>query len=145
MKRSAPTDLVKAIHVATEGGAYLSPDIADKVIASYVKQKEGGLCDEGGLSTLSDREREVLQFIAEGHANREIADALFISTKTVEAHRGNIQRKLGISGTAGLTKYAIVKGLVDLGGVKGRADLRMPSPMMDSILFKRVHATWGGI
>ena len=115
VKRSAPNDLIKAIHVAMEGGSYLSPDIADKVINSYVKQKEESLSGDDGFQVLSDREREVLQLIAEGRANREIGDTLFISPKTVEAHRANIQKKLGISGTAELTKYAIIKGLVDLG------------------------------
>ncbi len=118
VKRSATTDLIQAIHVAHRGDSYLSPDISNKVISYYVKQKEVGEEDAGepeGLGKLSGREREVLQLIAEGHANRDIAEQLFISPKTVEAHRSNIQRKLKISGTAGLTKYAIIKGLVDLG------------------------------
>ncbi|VFQ45976.1 response regulator [Desulfoluna butyratoxydans] len=116
VKRSATTDLIQAIHVAYKGESYLSPDISSKVITYYVKQKEGGgSAEPEGLDKLSDREREVLQLIAEGHANRDIAEQLFISPKTVEAHRANIQRKLKISGTAELTKYAIIKGLVELG------------------------------
>ena len=115
VKRSATTDLIQAIHVAYRGDSYLSPDISNKVITYYVKQKEGGESEPEGLDKLSDREREVLQLIAEGRANREIAEQLFISAKTVEAHRANIQKKLKISGTAELTKFAIIKGLVELG------------------------------
>ncbi|WP_300669598.1 response regulator transcription factor [Desulfoluna sp.] len=115
VKKSATTDLIQAIHVAYKGDSYLSPDISNKVITYYVKQKEGGTVEPEGLDKLSDREREVLQLIAEGHANRDIAEQLFISPKTVEAHRANIQRKLKVSGTAELTKYAIIKGLVELG------------------------------
>ncbi|MBM9514029.1 response regulator [Desulfogranum marinum] len=115
VKRSATSDLIKAIHVAHEGDSYLSPDISNKVITYYVKQKEGGSDEPKGLEKLSDREREVLQLIAEGRVNREIAKQLFISPKTVEAHRSNIQKKLKLSGTAELTKYAIIKGLVELG------------------------------
>jgi len=114
LKRSAPTDLIKAIHVAHAGDSFLSPSISSKVITHYVKQKEDQNAAPMGLDKLSDREREVLQLIAEGRANRDIAKDLFISPKTVEAHRSNIQRKLKLAGTAELTKYAIKKGLVDL-------------------------------
>jgi DNA-binding NarL/FixJ family response regulator len=63
---------------------------------------------------LTSREREVVQLIAEGHTNREIAELLFISIKTVEVHKHNIQKKLNISGTALLTQYAIRKGLIKI-------------------------------
>ncbi|ACN15516.1 TRAP-type C4-dicarboxylate transporter, periplasmic solute-binding protein [Desulforapulum autotrophicum HRM2] len=115
IKRSAPTDLIKAIHAAHAGDCFLSPSISKKVIKNYVQQKQGLSLEPRGLDLLSAREREVLQLIAEGHANREIAGHLYISPKTVEAHRNHIQKKLGLNGTAELTKYAIRKGLVELG------------------------------
>lgn len=63
---------------------------------------------------LSSRETEVLQLVAEGHTNKEIADLLFISVKTVEGHKDNIKKKLGIYNQAGLIKYAIGKGMIHL-------------------------------
>ncbi|MEH0018226.1 MAG: response regulator transcription factor [Desulfobacter sp.] len=115
IKRSAPTDLIKAIHAAHKGESFLSPSVSKKVITGFIRQQEGRPPEPKGLERLSGREREVLQLIAEGHTNREIADQLFVSSKTVEAHRTNIQKKLGIAGTAELTKYAVRKGLVELG------------------------------
>jgi len=114
IKRSAPTDLIKAIHVAYRGESFLSPSISKKVIENYIHQKQDSFSEPMGLDKLTEREREVLQLIAEGNPNREISQRLFISTKTVEAHRVKIQRKLQLRGTAELTKYAIVKGLVEL-------------------------------
>jgi DNA-binding NarL/FixJ family response regulator len=63
---------------------------------------------------LTSREREIVQLIAEGYTNREISGLLFISSKTVEVHKQNIQKKLNISGTALLTQYAIRKGLIKI-------------------------------
>ncbi len=113
VKRSAPTELVKAIKAAYEGDSFLSPSISAKVIRNYVREKQANTAP-GSLDRLSGREREVLQLIAEGNANRDIAERLFISTKTVEAHRSNIQKKLELNGTAELTRYAVKKGLVEL-------------------------------
>jgi len=114
IKRSAPTDLIKAIHVAHRGDSFLSPSISKKVIESYIHPKQNSIPEPLGLDRLTEREREVLQLIAEGNENREIAKRLFVSTKTVEAHRFKIQHKLQLHGTAELTKYALKKGLVDL-------------------------------
>ncbi len=114
IKRSAPTDLIKAIHVAHDGDVFLSPSISKKVIENYIHQQQDSISEPLGLDKLTEREREVLQLIAEGNPNREIARRLFVSTKTIEAHRVKIQYKLQLRGTAELTKYAIKKGLVDL-------------------------------
>ena len=114
IKRSAPTDLIKAIHVAHGGDVFLSPSISKKVIENYIHQQQDSISEPLGLDKLTEREREVLQLIAEGNPNREIARRLFVSTKTIEAHRVKIQYKLQLRGTAELTKYAIKKGLVDL-------------------------------
>jgi DNA-binding NarL/FixJ family response regulator len=114
IKRSAPTDLIKAIHAANKGESFLSPSVSKKVIDNFVQHKAEENNEPRGLNRLSNREREVLQLIAEGHTNREIAIQLFVSAKTIEAHRANIQKKLQIIGTAELTKYAIRKGLIEL-------------------------------
>ena len=114
VKRSATTDLIQAIHVAYKGDSYLSPDISNKVINYYVKQKEGVPDEPEGLDKLSDREREVLQLIAEGGKTREIAEKMFVSVKTVETHRRNIMKKLNIHTVAGLTRFAIKEGIISL-------------------------------
>lgn len=115
IKRSAPTDLIKAIHLAYNGDSFLSPSVSKKVIDNLNQQQAEKNTEPRGLNLLSGREREVLQLIAEGQTNQKIADQLFISAKTVEAHRTHIQKKLQITGTAELTKYAIRKGLIELG------------------------------
>lgn len=115
IKRSAPNDLIKAIRVAYDGESFLSPSVSRKVIENFVHQQAGLKPEPRGLDRLTAREREVLQLIAEGKPNKEIANQLYVSAKTVEAHRTNIQKKLELSGTAELTKYAIRKGLVELG------------------------------
>lgn len=114
IKRTAPVDLIKAIHVAYRDESFLSPSISKKVIERFVGQKQDKIAEPQGLQILTEREREVLQLIAEGNANREIAQQLHLSTKTIEVHRHNIQSKLQLQGTAKLTKYAIRNGLVDL-------------------------------
>jgi two-component system response regulator NreC len=70
--------------------------------------------EETSFDTLSDREREILKLIAEGQTNREIADTLFLSIKTVQAHRANLMRKLGMHDRTELVKYAIRKGIIGL-------------------------------
>ncbi len=84
------------------------------MIENYIHRKQDSISEPLGLDKLTEREREVLQLIAEGNENREIAKRLFVSTKTVEAHKHKIQRKLQLHGTAELTKYAILKGLAEL-------------------------------
>lgn len=114
IKRTAPSELIKAIHAAQEGKSFLSPSVSKKVIDSLVRSKAEIDSEPRGLNRLSTREREILQLIAEGHTNREIAKQLYVSAKTIEVHKGNIQKKLKITGTAELTKYAIRKGLIEL-------------------------------
>jgi DNA-binding NarL/FixJ family response regulator len=111
LKDSAAEELVLAVRSVMAGHRYLCPRISTQVIDGYLGQKEGGaarsLYDE-----LSNREREILKLIAEGHRNRQIAEMLCISIKTVEKHRSNVMRKLGLHNVQGLTAYAIEKGLV---------------------------------
>jgi len=112
IKKAAPTELVAAIRAVKQGESFLSPSITRKVIDEYL-QRAGEVKREDAFDLLTDREREVLQLIAEGLSTREIAEKLFISTKTVETHRMHLMEKLDLHGTADLTRYAIRKGIID--------------------------------
>jgi two-component system response regulator NreC len=113
LKEGAVEELVNAIRSIHQDKSFLSPTISKTLIDAYLRKMETGKT-ETPFDLLTDREREVLQLIAEGYTNREVAKALFISVKTVEAHRAHIMAKLNIHDVAKLVKYAIQKGLVDL-------------------------------
>jgi len=112
VKKAAPMELVSALRAVKRGESFLSPSISKKVIDEYL-QRAGEAKRRGAFELLTDREREVLQLIAEGNSTRGIAGRLFISTKTVETHRSNLMEKLDLHGTADLTRYAIRMGIVD--------------------------------
>ncbi len=109
-KRAAPDDLISAIRAVSQGHVFLYPTLAKMLVEDYLKRGESDQDPSGG--TLTPREREVLTHIAEGHTNREIADKLVISVKTVDRHRENIMRKLDLHSRVALVKYAISKGLI---------------------------------
>jgi DNA-binding NarL/FixJ family response regulator len=113
IKNTIPQDLCSAIRAVSRGESFLSPSISKTVIERYTKLNPS---DRVELleRELTSREREIVQLIAEGYTNQEISELLFISSKTVEVHKQNIQKKLNISGTARLTQYAIRKGLIKL-------------------------------
>jgi two-component system response regulator NreC len=111
LKDATHDELVMAIHNVMAGKPYLSPGISGKVIEGYLEGKEGSL-SVSSWQKLSQREREVLKLIAEGYKNKEIAEELCISLKTVEKHRANLMKKLDLHNAAGLTVYAVEKGLV---------------------------------
>jgi len=90
----------------------MSPSISKKVMTDYIQRAQGE--EKVGFDTLTTREREILQLVAEGNSNKKIAEALFISPKTVETHRAHIMDKLNIHDRAGLIKYAIRKGMINL-------------------------------
>ena len=113
LKEGAVEELVSAIRSIHQNKSFLSPSISKTLIDAYLRKMETGKT-ETPFDLLTDREREVLQLIAEGYTNREVAKTLFISVKTVEAHRAHIMQKLNIHEIARLVKYAIQKGLVDL-------------------------------
>jgi two-component system response regulator NreC len=113
VKQAAPTDLVQAIQAAHRGDVFLSPSISRKVIEEYVQQASAAP-EVDSYETLTDREREVLQLIAEGSSTRQIAEQLHISVKTVETHRAHLMDKLELHSTAELTQYAIRKGVISL-------------------------------
>ena len=105
-------ELVQAIRAVSEGGRYLSPRITDVVVDDYVKRLSSG--DESPLRSLTGREREVLQLVAEGKSTKQIAVELHVSTKTIEANRRQIMEKLDMHSVAELTKYAIREGITAL-------------------------------
>jgi two-component system NarL family response regulator len=112
LKANAYDDLRRAITAARQGKSYLCPDVTAAVVgASHRGTEHAAEPDE---ASLSPREREVLQLLAEGLTSPEIGKKLFIATTTVETHRRNIVRKLGIHSVADLTKYAIREGLTPL-------------------------------
>ncbi len=112
-KRAAPDDLVRAIRLANDGHVFLYSSMASLLASDYLNRLEAGDQDVPD-TVLSPREREVLVLIAEGLMNREIAEALTISVKTVETHRENIMNKLSLHSRTELVKYAIRKGLIQL-------------------------------
>lgn len=113
VKQSAPTDLVAAIFAIQQGQSYLSPAISKTVIDEYLRQGVAG--GKGSvIDPLTAREREIIQLVAEGYSNREIAELLHISIKTVGAHRLNLMQKLDLHSPTELTKYAIRKGIISL-------------------------------
>jgi DNA-binding NarL/FixJ family response regulator len=111
LKDATHDELVMAIKNVMKGKSYLSPGVSEKVIEGYLEGKEIAGPDSP-WETLSPREREVLKLIAEGYKNKEIADDLCISLKTVEKHRANLMKKLDLHNAAALTVYAMQKGLV---------------------------------
>ena len=111
LKDDTHQELLAAIRSVTAGGTYLSPKICGEVVGGYL----GRTLRQGGAApwdTLTDRERGVLKLVAEGFKNREIAERLCVSVKTVEKHRANVMKKLDLHNAAGLTAYAINNGLV---------------------------------
>jgi DNA-binding NarL/FixJ family response regulator len=112
LKDSAPEELVQAIHKVMNGEFYLSARINASVIADFVQLASADKLSP--FQTLSGREREVLQLIAEGHSTKEIAEKLSLSAKTVETHKQHIMDKLNIRTVAELTRYAIKEGLSPL-------------------------------
>ncbi len=109
LKKAAAIELVAAIEAAARGEPYLYPSVARLLVRDYLERAGGG-ADAPEL--LSEREREVLGLVAEGRTNREIADALFLSIKTVQTHRAHVMEKLNLRDRAELVHYAMRKGLV---------------------------------
>lgn len=113
LKQAAAPDLIKAIREAKKGNAFLSPAISKRLINHYREVLVQGGPVKRSTDVLSLREAEVLQLVAEGKANKQIAATLNLSTKTVETHRQRLMNKLRIHDVAGLTRYAISKGIIE--------------------------------
>jgi DNA-binding NarL/FixJ family response regulator len=113
LKHAVGTDLIAAIKAVAQGESYLHSSIASKVIDGYLGTSSGMMIEDP-YEKLTDREKQVLKLIAEGHSHKEIASMLNISVKTVIAHQTNISEKLDIRSRAGLIKFAIYKGIIKL-------------------------------
>jgi DNA-binding NarL/FixJ family response regulator len=111
LKDSATTDLVQAIHAVVEGKSFFSPAVSKVLLQDYMRklQRSGA---EDSYDLLSPREREVLQLVAEGKSNKEIASLLNFSVYTVETHRAKIMQKLNLKGVPELILYAVRKGII---------------------------------
>jgi DNA-binding NarL/FixJ family response regulator len=107
LKDAIDADLVAAVRAVARGDAFLAPAIADSVLTDYRQH----VTDP--IDRLTSREREVLQMIAEGKTNKEIASDLKLSVYTVDAHRGRIMEKLNLHSTGELVRFAVRKGLID--------------------------------
>ncbi len=112
LKDSSGLDIIKAIHAAMNNETFLSPSISKMVVDSYLSPRKVS-SEEERYKQLSNREREVFQLIAEGHATREIADKLCVSISTVKSHRAKIMEKLDIDTPVRLVHFALQLGLVD--------------------------------
>jgi len=111
LKDSTHAELLMAVKHVLGGKRYISPGISDKVLEGYLEGKKT-LRTHTTWETLTQREREILKLIAEGYKNKEIAEDLCISPKTVEKHRANLMEKLDLHSIQALTAFAIGKGLV---------------------------------
>jgi len=107
LKDSGAGDLVSAVHALAQGEGYLSPAVSDAVLDDYRKHVTNP------IDLLSSREREVLQMLAEGKTNKEIAGVLNLSVYTVDAHRGRIMEKLNVHSINELVRFAVRNGLID--------------------------------
>lgn len=111
LKDDTHQELISAIRRVLRGDTYLSPGVSAKIITSYLDQP-----GQNGTSTswdvLTSREREILKLIAEGYKNKEIAEYLSLSLKTIEKHRSNLMKKLDLHSASALTAYAIENGLI---------------------------------
>jgi len=111
LKDSAEADLIKAVHVVANGKSFFSPSVSKVLLDDYVRKlKRSGTDDAYDL--LTPREREVLQLIAEGKSNKDIANLLNLSVYTVESHRSNLMEKLNLRGLPELILYAVRKGII---------------------------------
>jgi DNA-binding NarL/FixJ family response regulator len=111
LKDSATTDLVQAIRAVVEGKSFFSPAVSKVLLQDYMRKlhRSGA---EDSYDLLSPREREVLQLVAEGQSNKEVANLLNLSTYTVETHRAKIMQKLNLKGVPELILYAVRKGII---------------------------------
>jgi DNA-binding NarL/FixJ family response regulator len=111
LKDSSVEELLKAIREAVAGRRYLSPPLSNSAIDAYVQRVGATTIDD--YHFLTDREREVLQLVAEGHTNADTGRLLFISPRTVEIHRANMMQKLGLHNQTDLIRYALKRGILE--------------------------------
>jgi DNA-binding NarL/FixJ family response regulator len=105
LKQSPPSELLQAIRAAAGGGQYLDSALTARVTAKYLATEK-----TKADHAVTERESEVLRLIASGYSNKEIAARLALSVKTIEAHKANAMRKLGLTGRIDIVKYAVLQG-----------------------------------
>jgi two-component system response regulator NreC len=110
LKDSSRAELLMAIQSVMSGKTFISPAIADRIVSGYLEHEQGGAV-RSLSDTLTAREKQILKLIAEGRRNRDIAEYLFVSVKTVEKHRANLMGKLNLHNTAALTSFALENAL----------------------------------
>jgi DNA-binding NarL/FixJ family response regulator len=110
LKKSTGTDLLQAIRAVSRGDQYIDPALAGIILSPYIGRSSERKA--GGLGLLTKREREICRLLAYGHTNSEIAEKLFISSRTVETHRTNIMSKIGLKNRTELVRFAIDHGLM---------------------------------
>jgi two-component system, NarL family, response regulator NreC len=114
LKQSTSAELVLALRAVAAGSTFLSPSISQILISDYMRRAQAEEPNGAALNILTPREREVLHLVAHGLTNRQVAQRLHISIKTVETHRGNMMQKLDVHDRAGLVKFAIENGLISI-------------------------------
>ena len=111
LKDSAESDLIRALHAIADGKSFFSPAVSKVLLDDYVRKlRRSGA--EDAYDLLTGREREILQLVAEGKSNKDVANLLNLSVYTVETHRSNIMQKLSLKGVPELTLYAVRKGII---------------------------------
>lgn len=114
-KNTTRKELNLAIKTIMDGGEYFSESISNIILKSYIKKAQShSEGDEKGLESLTSREQEVLRLFSDGKSNKEIANELFISTRTVESHKNHIMQKLELKTTVDLIKFAIKNGIIEI-------------------------------
>ena len=106
LKQSPPAELLNAIRAVAKGGKYLDPSVAGKVMGGYSARRTLN----SDMASLSEREAEVLRLIAWGHSNKEIGSRLDLSVKTIEVHKANAMKKLGMNSRIDIVRYAVLQG-----------------------------------
>ena len=116
LKDAGKNDLIAAVRSIHAGGRFFSPGVSSLIIEDFVRRsRANGHAAPGEKSVLTHRESEILQYIASGLTNAEIAGKLFLSVRTVNTHRTNLMQKLDVHNTAGLVRYAMENGIVSSG------------------------------
>lgn len=112
LKDATHIELIAAAERVISGKTYLSPEITDKVVNSYLQANRNSQEPATKWDSVTQRERQILKLIAEGHTNKSMASYLCISVKTVEKHRANLMKKLDLHSVSALTTYAMEKGII---------------------------------
>ncbi len=115
LKKAVGTDLLEALKALAGGKVYVHPSVASSLVNGYVGAQKGEHAEDP-YDTLTDRERQVLKLIAEGHTHKEMAEILGISVKTAVAHQSNLCVKLDLHTRAALIKFSIQKGIIKIDG-----------------------------